>query len=844
VLQRQINLLNKGRIEEVRKFATDIGETAAGVSDIRTNGGSRYRMSLFSDRLGKLYDIRFEIYQKKFFMKFLNNFINQLTPFFFYSVGGYLAITGHITVGALVAALAAFKDMSSPWKELLAYYNTTQDVALRWEQVTKRFASNSLVDDHLYEGVPDESISLKGDIDINGVTVRDDDGRAVLEDISLTIPQGARVAVKTDNEAVALAFADLLTREVIPQHGSVNIAGHDLNTIHQVTLANSIGYAHSNPHILQGTLGENLLMPFKNKPIEEMPDGENLAQFHTNAMKSGNSTDPFDVDWVDPAVAGLQTSDEIRDWWFQLVEAMGIDDFMVRRALRSSLESAGHQKLADAIVRLRPEIASRIKQAGLDGVVYGFHPDKFNPVTPLGSNLLYAVPSRMLTQLSLSRDKNVLRIIHEQGITDDMMQVSVMLMENLIATFGDDGTDHPLFRRLNLDEELYQRLSAIVKKRREVGDAGLSDEESALILTVPFAFSAEQIGPAFSDDFKQRVLDIRKTNADQLVKELDSLFETIDPDKYMDVMTIMDNALFGRISGMAGAQAKSIEDIIVDVISENGLRRLVAESIHDLVTSSGGDNLPTIFKERVAFSRAGIKKPNILILSNSLASHDSETRALMRERISKLLPDTTKIFIENRFANPESYDLFVEIVDGRIDGAVSRQDTQDIDVSQDLNRKIGVIQQADLFRELDRKQQRLLAFGSQWFKAEAGNTIFSTNEEADAAYLCVEGLAELVWTAGDGERRKVGEVSPGRLIGDLSIIVNARRNLDLVTLQDSVFLRIGATELMAVIENDAMVASSLLRSVSGHMTDIIGTLRDLRNYSVERGVDFSKFDSN
>ena len=33
---------------------------------------------------GTIYDIRFEIYQRKFFVKFLNNFIAQLTPFFFY----------------------------------------------------------------------------------------------------------------------------------------------------------------------------------------------------------------------------------------------------------------------------------------------------------------------------------------------------------------------------------------------------------------------------------------------------------------------------------------------------------------------------------------------------------------------------------------------------------------------------------------------------------------------------------------------------------------------------------------------------------------------------------------
>jgi len=842
VLQRQINLLNKGRIIEVRKFASEIGETAAGVSDIRTNGGSRYRMALFSSRLGKLYDLRFEIYQKKFFMKFLNNFINQLTPFFFYSVGGYLAIQGHITVGALVAALAAFKDMSSPWKELLAYYNTTQDVAVRWATVTEQFAPSPLVDDNLFDGVPDKTINLKGDIVINDVTVRDEEGQAVLEDITLTIPRGSRVAVKTNNESAAMAFADLLTREVIPQHGSVTIAGHDLNTIHQETLSNSIGYAHSNPHIMEGTLGDNLLLPFKNKPIDNVEVQPTTTSFQADAEKSGNSIDPFDVDWIDPTVAGFESSDDIREWWFQLVQAMGIDDFMVRRALRSQLDPAEHQKLADAIVQLRPEITRRLAVAGLDDVVHAFHPDKFNPVSPLGSNLLYAMPTRPLTQLSLSQDDNFLRIVREHGISDELMQMSTALIENLTATFGNDGTDHPLFRRLNLDEALYKRLAVIAKIRRKVGDIRLSKNDYALMLTVPFAFSAEQMGPAFSEAFKQRVLEIRKVNATQMVEELGGFFETLDPEKYIPLMTLMGNAIFGRVSELAGARVNLIENIIVDVLSEHGLRRLAAESIYDMTTSLGGGNLPAVFRERLAFSRAGIKKPDILILANSLASHDSNSRILMRERISALLPDTTKIFIETQFLNPESYDMVVEIVDGRIDGS-TRQDTeQNTDARNDLNQKINAIAKTELFGKLDRKQQRLLAFGAQWIHPKAGQTIFALHEEADAAYLCVKGLGEMYWTEDDGNRRMVSEIVPGRLVGDVSIILKEQRPLDLIAAQDSVFLRIGATELMAVIENDAMVAFSLLQSVSGNMMGIVGTMRAMRNFSVDQGVDFSQFD--
>ena len=838
-LQHQINLLNKQRTHEVRKLAGDIGETAAGVSDIRINGGLRYRLSLLSNRLGTLYDIRFDIFQKTFFMKFLNNFLNQLTPLFFYSVGGYLAIKGQITVGALVAALAAYKDLSTPWKELLAYYNQTQDMGLRWEVVTERFQPKTLVDDSLFEGSPEQDIRLKGDIEISNVTVHDERGQTLLEDINLTIPQGARVAVKTKYETTALAFADLLTREVIPKYGSIRIAGHDINTLHQETLATCIGYAHSDPNILSGTLGENLLLPFKHKPVldDELPTS--IKSYREKAKQSGNSTDPFEADWVDPAIAGLKSADEIQQWWFHLVEAMGIDEFMVRRALRSSHESTAVPELAAAIVQLRPEITKRLKKAGLTDVIEGFHPDKFNAVSLLASNLLYALPTRVLTQLSLSQEENFVPILRDEGIAEELAELSASLIEALSATFGDDATDHPLFQRLNMEEGLYQRLCDIVRQRRLVGDEGLPPDDYALLLTVPFAFSAEQIGPAFSDTFKDRVLQIRKKNAGHMVQSLDGLFESINPHTYYSVMTLLGNAIFGRISNMAGARRKHIEDVVVDVLREHGLWRLAAQSIYDLETTHGGDNLPAVFRERVAFSRAGIKKPDILILSNALASHDGEARARTRNRVSELLPDTTKIFIEKKFLDPESYDLVIEIVDGRIDGG--RPEAQaNIDANQDLNRKLKIVAETELFSALDLRQQRLLAFSAQWYKAKAGKVIFAIEQEADAAYLCVEGHANLYWPTDFGENRLITEITPGRLIGDLSVIENEPRRHDLIATEDSVFLRIGAVELLSIIENDAKVAAYLLRSVASHLHSAATSLRAMQTHAAKHGVDLSE----
>ena len=104
-------------------------------------------------------------------------------------------------------------------------------------------------------------------------------------------------------------------------------------------------------------------------------------------------------------------------------------------------------------------------------------------------------------------------------------------------------------------------------------------------------------------------------------------------------------------------------------------------------------------------------------------------------------------------------------------------------------------------------------------------------------------MAGLYWPVTEGESHLITEIKPGRLIGDLAVIQNQLRPLDLIAMEDSVFLRIGASELLAVIENDAAVATSLLRSVASHLSGAAESLRATRTFAAERGVDFSELDA-
>ncbi len=137
-LQRSINDLNRARVREVRHLGGLLGERQPSAEP-----RLRHLQRMFSS-VRHIQELRFRIFKKKFLMKSSINFLNNLVPFFFYLIGGYLVIQGQISFGALVAVLAAHKDFSAPLRELLMYYQVTEDVRVRYREM-QRFVAGLAV---------------------------------------------------------------------------------------------------------------------------------------------------------------------------------------------------------------------------------------------------------------------------------------------------------------------------------------------------------------------------------------------------------------------------------------------------------------------------------------------------------------------------------------------------------------------------------------------------------------------------------------------------------------------------------------------------------------------------
>jgi ABC-type multidrug transport system fused ATPase/permease subunit len=132
--QRRVTALARERAREVRHLASALshpsesGPLCGGVSEV----GAILR---------RIETVRRRLHVAKYRMKSTNNFIVAMTPFLFYLIGGWLVIEERLTLGALVAVLAAYKDFSSPMRELFNHARAREDARQRFEDLSTYLAT-------------------------------------------------------------------------------------------------------------------------------------------------------------------------------------------------------------------------------------------------------------------------------------------------------------------------------------------------------------------------------------------------------------------------------------------------------------------------------------------------------------------------------------------------------------------------------------------------------------------------------------------------------------------------------------------------------------------------------
>jgi ATP-binding cassette subfamily B protein len=127
--------------------------------------------------------------------------------------------------------------------------------------------------------------------------------------------------------------------------------------------------------------------------------------------------------------------------------------------------------------------------------------------------------------------------------------------------------------------------------------------------------------------------------------------------------TVRDNILYGNM------EYKNFSNIqLSEAISEAGLESLLARFDQGLDTKvqTTGDGISLGQKQLIAFMRAVLRKPELLILDEATANIDTVTEQLLDSILKKLPESTTRVIIAHRLNTIENADEIFFVNTGKV----------------------------------------------------------------------------------------------------------------------------------------------------------------------------------
>ena len=173
------------------------------------------------------------------------------------------------------------------------------------------------------------------------------------------------------------------------------------------------------------------------------------------------------------------------------------------------------------------------------------------------------------------------------------------------------------------------------------------------------------------DPVKGKVLldgrDIRSYNPDERVKKTGFILQ----EPFLFSGTIRDNILYGN-----GEYQDYKNGELTQIFHDTGLEALLQRFDNGLETKVDitGDGISLGQKQLIAFMRAVLRKPELLILDEATANIDTVTEKLLDEILQKLPASTTKVIIAHRLNTIANADEIYFVNTGQVTRAGSLDD--------------------------------------------------------------------------------------------------------------------------------------------------------------------------
>ncbi len=829
-LQKSINRLAEERVAAVRKLSERVSEMALGAPEIHANDTGQYELADFGRRLGTISRIMVESFRKKAFIKLLNNFLAQLTPFFFYSIGGYLVISGELSFGALVAALAAYKDLAAPWKKLLSYYLFKEDARIKYTQISERFQPPGMTEPTLLAATENTQQDLTGTVQASNITLEDDEGMTLISGASFTFSSDDHVAVVGMPGSGAADLAQLMARQLIPTSGSLNIGPHNLSDMPEAVTGRQLAYVGPEVYINSGTIADNLYYALKNYPRRVSGATSESEKRRAASELSGTSNLDIDADWIDYPALGLDGPEALTQSAIQVLDEVGLGDDVFELGLRRIINPAENPDLANGILLVRSTVHEWIDDPKIAGLIQVFDAERYNIHASVAENILFGTPVDDNFAIDqLGRNPLVLEALEKVNLIPIFLEMGLNIATLMIDLFKNLSPNHDFFEQFSFikadDMPDFQRIVNLAGAR---GLDAIAGEDRERLMDLPFKLIVARHRPDLIDDaIEERLLQARHAFAKLLPDDKRGAIEFFNINNYNAASNILSNALFGKVvSDKTDSRARVVE-FVTRIIDNIGLRDAVLKVGLDYDVGIGGKRLSQVQRQRLGFARALLKRARITVVNDAAAALSKPDQDSLLRNVRNAIEKRGLIWVASKIETSSEFDKTLIMEGGRIheqtaDGApgesaaVPTSEPETAIASAGFDHDVELLAGVAFFAGLDRSKLRLLAFASEHQTLEAGEILFHQGDWGDMAYVIVDGDFNILIETADGPV-SVAHANPGVVIGELALLCDAPRTATLVAESSATLLCITKGIFLQLIADNAEIAANLARLIAGRL---------------------------
>lgn len=183
-------------------------------------------------------------------------------------IGARMIMNGDITLGSLMAFSTLSGYFMDPIGRLIGLQLSIQEASISLKRISEIYEVEKEQEETETEKIKIEKID--GDIELNNITFRYGSRSPVLNNISIKIPKGKKVALVGESGSGKTTISKLLLKYYTPEEGKININGYNIEELDLYNLRENIAYVPQNVELFSGSIRENITLGKANASYEEI----------------------------------------------------------------------------------------------------------------------------------------------------------------------------------------------------------------------------------------------------------------------------------------------------------------------------------------------------------------------------------------------------------------------------------------------------------------------------------------------------------------------------------------------------------------------------------------------